>query len=64
MINTVIRLGNGIVLVFDEKGEQIPEYQGKYEDVRVKILAHAPKSARFFHGVWVVSHKSIPRKDW
>jgi hypothetical protein len=65
MISEVIRFqGNDIVLVFDEEGEQIPEFQGRYAEVRAKILAHAPKSARFFHGLWNVSGNAVPRKDW
>jgi len=31
MIKTVIRCQNDMVMVFDKKGEQIPEYQGQYE---------------------------------
>jgi len=64
MIDHVIKLSNRIVMVFDEKGEQLPEYQGRYEDVKAKILAHAPKSARFFRAVWMVSGGGIPRKEW
>ena len=64
MISEVIRLGTRIVIVLDEKGEQIPEYLGKYEDVRKRILAHAPKSAKFFHGIWFITRNPIPRKDW
>lgn len=49
MINEVIRLRNGDVMVFDENGEEIPWYQGKYEQVRAAILRDAPAQARFFH---------------
>lgn len=59
MIDHVIKLSNGVVMVFDEKGEQMPEYQGRYEEVRVKILARAPKGANFFH-----DEKPVARKDW
>lgn len=52
MIKEVIRFQNGMVLVFDERGEQMPEYQGSYKDVRAKILAHATQNAKFFHGTW------------
>ena len=38
MIKTVIRSQNSMIMVFDKKGEQIPEYQGQYEDVKEKIL--------------------------
>jgi len=47
MIKTVIRSRNNMVMVFDNKGEQIPEYQGYYEDVKEKILADAPEGYSF-----------------
>jgi hypothetical protein len=49
MIKTVIRIKNDMVMVFDEDGEQIPEYQGYYEDVKEKILADAPAGSVFNH---------------
>ncbi len=45
MIKTVIRCRNDMVIVFDKKGEQIPEYQGQYEEVKGKILKDAPLDA-------------------
>lgn len=59
VIRDVIRSRNDLVIVFDGRGKQMPAYQGRYEDVRSKILAHAPESARFFH-----EHETIARKDW
>ena len=47
MIKTVIRLRNNMVVVFDAKGEQIPEYQGQYENVKEKILKDAPSGTVF-----------------
>jgi len=64
MIKNAIKFSNGIVMVFNEKGEQMPKYQGRYEEVKAKILAHAPKSAEFFHGVWKLSSKAIQREQW
>ena len=49
MIKTVIRLGNDMVIVLDAKGEQITEYQGRYENVRGKILSDAPADTVFDH---------------
>lgn len=46
------------------RGEQLPEFQGRYDEVRAKILAHAPKSAQFFHGMWNVSGNAVTRRDW
>jgi hypothetical protein len=39
MINRVVRWDNGMVMVFDEYGEQMPEFQGEYSQVIDKILA-------------------------
>lgn len=49
MIRTVIRINNNMVVVFDEEGEQIPWYQGNYDDVKEKILADAPSGSVFNH---------------
>ena len=49
MIKTAIRFQNDMVVVFDKKGEQIPKYQGKYEDVKESILKDAPLEAVFAH---------------
>ena len=49
MIRSVVRCVNNMVLAFDENGEQIPAYQGQYEEVREKILREAPLSAEFHY---------------
>jgi len=49
MIKKIIRLKNDMVLVFDEAGEQVPEYQGCYMVVKDKIITDAPEGARFNH---------------
>ncbi len=49
MIKTVIRMKNDMVMVFDGDGEQIPEYQGYYKDVKVRILTDAPAGSVFNH---------------
>jgi len=47
MIKTVIRCPDNMVVVFDKKGEQIPEYQHLYEKVKKSILKDAPTNAVF-----------------
>ena len=70
MISVVIKFENGMVLVFDENGKQMPEFEGKYQDVRVKILARAPKGAKFYHGTWNLLggqnfiKGEVSRKEW
>ncbi len=49
MIKTVIRSRNDIVMVFDESGEPLPEFQGYYPEVKTRILAAAPEGAVFNH---------------
>jgi hypothetical protein len=65
LIKTVIRIKNDMVMVFDEHGEQLPEYQGYYKDVREKILADAPADSLFNH--WF-GHSLEPERvrveDW
>ena len=62
MIRNVLKIENEMVLVFDENDEQIPEYQGLYEEVRDKILADAPLDAVF--GYLVTGLKAMPREEW
>jgi len=64
IIDHAVKFSNGMVMVFDENGEQMPEYQGRYEEVKDKILADAPQGARFFRAVWMVSGGEIPREEW
>lgn len=47
MIKTVVRYSNNMVMVFDKKGEQIPEYQGHFQEVKEKILKDAPQNTKF-----------------
>jgi endo-alpha-1,4-polygalactosaminidase (GH114 family) len=49
MIKTVIRAKNDMVLVFDENGEELPEYQGYYSKVKDRILADAQVDSVFNH---------------
>ena len=64
MLDHVIKFSNGMVMAFDEKGKQLPEYQGKYEEVKDKVLAEATPRTRFFRAVWMVSSDEIPKEEW
>lgn len=64
MIDEVIRFSNDIVLVFDEHGEQVPEFQGYYEKVKVKILAHAPRGTVFLYMDWPKIFTKVSRGKW
>lgn len=60
MISIVVRFANDMVATFDENGEQIPEYQGSYKDVRDKILKDAPPTCKFEQAGIV----EVSREDW
>ena len=62
MIKNVIKSERGIVIVFDEDGEQLSEYQGLYEEVKDKILRDAPPGAAFFH--IINTGRAVPREEW
>jgi hypothetical protein len=65
MIKTVIRTKNGMVMVFDEWGEQMPEYQGQYDDVRETVVANAAAGCVFNH--WFGRSprpESVPAERW
>ena len=65
VIKSVIKAPNGMVLVFDGKGEQIPEYQGRYEKVKPRILKDAPPSAEFGYAFDNETQlKTVPREGW
>ena len=48
----VIHWQNDEVMVFDEAGEPIPSLQGRYEEMREKILAAADELTQFWSGQW------------
>ena len=65
MIKTVIRCSNDMVMVFDKKGEQIPEYQGQYREVKGKIIEDAPPSAVFgYFSDYDTEQQIVPREEW
>ncbi len=65
MIKTVIKSTDGMVMVFDQAGEQLPEYQGSYHEVKARILRDAPPEARF--GCFPEGGEElrvVPREEW
>lgn len=65
MIKTVIRLEDDTVLVFDELGEQIPELQGRYEDVKRGIVMDAPAGTVFNHWFgYALKPMTVSQETW
>lgn len=64
-INTVMKSQNNMVMVFDAEGEQMPEYQGRYLDVKDRVLKDAPPEASFFNWHGCSEEPVIAaREDW
>ncbi len=65
VIKSVLKARNSMVMVFDEEGEQIPEYQGQYEEVKERILKDAPPDAVFTHGFTDAGElRKVSREEW
>jgi hypothetical protein len=64
MIDRVYLWSNGMVMTFDEKGDQMPDYQGRLPAVRDRILADAPDSAEFVIGQWRGSTRKATRQEF
>lgn len=65
VIKNVIRAEGNLVLIFDEAGEQITEYQGKYEDVKEHVLKDAPHDAIFAHWFKLDAEpETVLKKEW
>jgi hypothetical protein len=65
MIKTVIRLKDDAVMVFDDQGEPMTAYQGRYDSVKAKIVQDAPVEAVFLH--WFGSGaipETVSREEW
>ena len=65
MISSVVKCPSNMVMVFDENGEQIPQYQGMYPDVRERLLREAPPEAVF--GYWLdyeTDVSTVSRRVW
>ena len=51
IISHVYRFDNGMVMMFDQFGEQMPDYQGYYTDVIDAIRRDAPE-IRVLENTW------------
>lgn len=64
-IAKVIKWSNGLVMVFDEEGKQMPQYQGHYKEM-VGLILHDTmgQDVQFFHGKWGISEDPVKRMDF
>ncbi len=65
MIKTAVRFRNNMVMLFDKRGEQIPEYQGQCEKVKKSILGGALPDTTFALGFTDAGElREVPREEW
>jgi len=65
MIKSAIRCPDDMVLVFDEDEEQIPRYQGRYQEVKRLVLEDAPPEAVFGHWLgFETDIITVSREEW
>ena len=62
MIKSVIKTEQKMVIVFDEHGEQMRDYQGQYDEVKLKILRDAPPDAVFTKIITTL--QPVSREEW
>jgi len=58
-IKTVIHNKDGTVNVFDKNDKKVPSLEGKYGDVKTKILRDASGDVKFKFGNKVISRSSF-----
>ncbi len=65
MIKTAIRCPDDMVMVFDNSGEEMPEYQDLYKKVKESILKDAPPNAVFYHMFYSSpALRKVSREEW
>ena len=65
MIKTAIRCPSGMLIVFDERGRQVLEYQGQYDEVKEKILKEAPPDTLSGYFLdYDTELRVVPREEW
>ena len=63
-IKTAIKFDNGMVMVFDGRGRQVPEYQGKYDNVKDLVLMDSTSRTKFLNGTWGSPLTQVKKEDW
>jgi hypothetical protein len=58
MLKTLTLFSNGIVMAFDEHGEQLPQYQGTHAAVRARLRDVPLEGVAFEIGSW--NHGTLP----
>lgn len=62
--NILILFQNGMVMAFDAIGNQMPEFQGSYNEVAPKLKETDLSQTQFQKGEWERSLKSISQAEF
>lgn len=55
---------NGMVMAFDCGGEQVPELQGRIEEVKLGILEHCGPETEFWIAKWRAWRQQVEWEIW
>lgn len=55
---------NGMVMAFDERGAALDDYQGRYEEMKEKILRDSTDKTEFFKGYWQISYEPVMKEEF
>lgn len=65
---SVWRFDNGMVMAFNLLGEQVPECQGKFEDVKDKVAKRVNDSTHFYLAKWdkgkAIDRNHVSKTEW
>ena len=65
MIKSVYRFQNGQVSAYDEKGNLMPQYEGKLSNVKDRILRDASPETEFRMSSWGLGNlERVTREQW
>ena len=65
MIKIAIRFQDNTVAVFERNGEQPPQYQGQYGEVKERVQEDAPPDAVFAHSFTDSAElQKVSREEW
>lgn len=64
MIKEAVLFDNEMVIVFDENGQQIPEYQGRHSQVVTKIIQDSTDKTIFKFATWGQFAIEVSKERW
>lgn len=63
MIIKVVKWSNGMVMVFDQYGRQLPEFQGEWYVMKNKIKRYANRFTKFYKGDWQEQVEEVTKEE-